>query len=461
MSIGFLAGRRNATGLFAGIGILALFWLGRYWRTTVPILLLVSCTDGFLKHLISSSALLILKDALVVAIIIGMVVDLALHRKERPQGRWQGLFPWVFYFMFIVANVALPHLSIASQIAGFRARVFFSLLIVVGAVYFSSPRVLVRAAWVFVIGITIAAGTGIIQVALGVSWESLGVGFLLASQKYQSFSSVIGAYFLAYGTMVDPESLGLGCGFGLLLAMGMLGLVKGSAKVWVLIAMLIMVTSLLLSGARGAILGTGFGLVLVFALAFRWKETRSSAWLALIVVGLGLPLAGLASGGSNSERFSSESTTYGAENRAAAFPLVSSALQKNPLGLGIGSAGAGGAALAGSDQSTPIDNYYLAILYETGPIGLILLVVVLVTIFSQTIRSAFASQSLEARVVFIGFAGAQIELIVSAFLTQGSWDYAPVSQAFWLFAGATLIPRRVVEAVIEKSSRRKVTLWQP
>jgi len=261
--------------------------------------------------------------------------------------------------------------------------------------------------------------------------------------------------------MVDPESLGLGCGFGLLLAMGMLGLVKGSAKMWLLIAMLIMVTSLLLSGARGAVLGTGFGLVLVFALAFRWKETRGSAWLALIVVGLALPLAGLASGGSNSERFSSESTSYAAENRAAAFPIVSSALQKNPLGLGIGAAGAGGGVLAGSDQRVTIDNYYLAILYETGPIGLILLVVVLVTIFSQTIRSAFASQSLEARVVFIGFAGAQIELIVSAFLTQGSWDYAPVSQAFWLFAGATLIPRRVVEAVIEKSSRRKVTLWQP
>lgn len=460
MMIGLLAGRHNPTGLFGGIGIIALFWLGRYWRTAVPVLLVVSCTDGFAKHLNNSSAFYILKDALVLAILIGMIVDLATNRDARPVGRWQGIFPWLFYLTFMIADAAIPHISFASQLAGFRARVFFSLMVVIGVMYFTSPRVLVRAGYVLIVAITIGAMAGIIQVILGTTWEGLGVGFLIASQKYQAFSSLIGAYFLAYGTMVDPESLGLACGFGLLVAMAMLGFVRGVSKLWLLVAMLVMVTGLLLSGARGAILGTVVGMIPVLVLSFGRKETRGSAWLAVAIVSLGLPLSTLSSGGSSSERFTAESTSFAADTRAASYPLVSSALQTHPLGLGLGAAGAGGNAVANSD-SVPIDNYFLAIVYETGPLGLVLLVTVLLTIFTRTLKCAFDAQTLGARTVYIGYAGAQVELFVSAFFTQGSWDYAPVAQAFWLLAGATVIPLRV-EGLAEKlntlTSFRKVAV---
>ncbi|MGZ3497568.1 MAG: O-antigen ligase family protein [Vulcanimicrobiaceae bacterium] len=446
----------GVTQLVGGIVFLvALFWLSAFWRVGIGVLLIYSCVDGFIKALHGSTPFLVVKDLMLLSIIGGMVVMLALHPERKTAGRWQGLWAWLLYVGYLGAQALNPSAGLTAGIAGFRAHALFAFLFLVGAVYFTSPKRFSRTANLAIIGISIAAVAGLFQFFFEDLWTSIAPGLAAASHKYVSFipgAGVIpglsGAVPRAYGTMVDPAALGLACSVGFLFAAGALARSKPAHRPVIIASMVAMGMALLFSGSRASTAGLAAGLLAFVILSWRHASMRMPAILALVLIILTVPMALQSSGGTAGGRFSSDSASYAAQTRDRSQTRVLAALPSHPLGWGLGATGAGGRMRKASSNVIAVDNLYFATLYETGIPGVVILLLIQGTILVLTIRCAAQAKVVETRAVYIGMASAQVAMLVNGIWSQGAFDYAPVSQIFWLFAGAVALPKRVEGEVV-------------
>jgi O-antigen ligase len=380
---------------------------------------------------------------------------LAVHPERKPAGHWQGLWAWMLYVGYLGAQALNPAAGLSAGIAGFRAHALFAFLFLVGVVYFTSPKRFSATANLAIIGITISAAAGIFQFFFEDIWTSLAPGLAAASHKFVSFvpgagliPGMGGTVARAYGMMVDPAALGVACCLGFLFAAAGLGRAKPGQRALFILAMVLMGAALMFSGSRASAVGFGGGLLAFVILSWRHASMRLPAIIALVLVVLTIPLALKSTGGTAGDRFaSSDSAAYAASTRDRSIQRVLAALPSHPLGVGLGATGAGGRLRGNTHAADPnavaVDNLYFATLYETGIPGLAVLLIVQLTILVLTIRCIGAAKNPETRAVYIGMASAQIALLINGIWSQGAFDYAPVSQIFWLFSGAVALPRRV------------------
>jgi hypothetical protein len=418
--------------------------------------LILSCIDGFIKFYHQGFVTLILKDVTVASIILGMSAYLAMNPKIWREQRWTGAGLVFFYMAFEAIEILNPGAQKAAAVAGFRAHAFFCILFFVGAVYFTTRRTLTFTARLVIGAITFACAAGIVQFILGPIWTELGPGFLAASKHFvsQGVPSVnvipgqSNAIVRAYGTLVDPTALGLAATFGMIYAVGqMVGSKTWTSRILLSIAAFIMFVALLLSGTRAAILASAVGfLALVIILAIR-RETRRFAFAAVALAVFTAPLGIYLTTGATQSRFSSHSAQLALETRQRSAALVFKTVAQEPFGVGLGSAGAGGKARQKQRGVTlAVDNLYLATLYETGPLGVLALLVMQLGILFLTLRAALKSHVGAVAATFSAMAAAQMALLVSGALNQGALDYAPLAQMFWLFSGAVTMPQRFEDA---------------
>lgn len=447
VAVGF--GSTNGVGALGFLSIALWFLLS--WRFGVSALIVLGCIDGFIKIVHASTATYILKDLTLGLTLMGLLAALAVRPELRTRGTWKGIWVWGCFFAFLAIQILNPASHLTQAIAGFRAHALFALLFIVGAVYFDSPKRFVYAANLVVGGITFAALIGVVQYFLGDTWLQLSGGLMTASHHYVTanpLASILpgqpAVIYRSYGTMVDPEALGLACAFGIVYAAAALARARGAA-VWLFsVAIVIMVLGMFFAGARSAELAAGVGMLALVLLAVMHHSTRRVAWLAVPIILLAVPLGMKASGGTVQDRFTGESTTYAASTRVRSANVVLGSLVHKPLGIGLGATGAGGKFAAQSrGKSLAVDNLYLAYLYETGPLGLMFLLAVQSGFLILTIRALRGARSVETRATYAGMAAGQIGLLAASFLTQGAFDYAPLAQAFWLMSGAIAMPARV------------------
>ncbi len=450
LGIAYAAGANSPTLLFGLVGIVVLFWVGVGWRVGVAGLLWLSCIDGTLKFLHSTTAVFVLKDAILVAVALGLLITLAMHPALKPAGKWRAAWPWFMYIAFLAVQALNPANGLTGGIAGFRSHALFSLLFVVGIVYFDSAKRFARTANIVIGGIVLSSLVALFQFALPDTWASLAPGFQMANAKFQSFVGA-GSTLRAYGSMVDPAALGLACSLGILFAAAALARVRGAAMYWLMVAIGLMGMALLFSGSRASLVGLGVGMLALLVLSWRHKSMRTSSILALAVVIVSSPVALTIGGGGGADagsRFtSSDSLSVASQSRARSANMVYAGALTHPFGFGLGAAGGGGRLTTKSKNNLAVDNLYLSALYETGFVGLILLLFVQGSILFYTVKAANEAGSVETRSVYIGMAAAQVGLLFTGFWTQGSFDYAPVAQVFWLFAGAVALPKRVEGAI--------------
>jgi hypothetical protein len=455
-----LTGASAAAGFVNGVGFTAFLvlagWLVVYWRAGVDVLLVLACVDGFLKYLHGSVATFVLKDITVAVIVLGLSYYLATHPKALREQRWAGAWLVLAYVGFEAVEVFNPGGSPAAAVAGFRAHAFFCTLFFVGAFFLTSRKALTRTAVLAVGAITFACLVGIAQFVIGPAWTELGPGFLAASRHFVTEGTpglipVPGQSNMIsriYGTMVDPTSLGLAATFGIIYAAGALFAAKSTwSRILLGGAIFTMLVALLLSGTRAAIGAAAIGFfVFVLILAFR-RETRRFVFVAVAMAVIAVPVGVAISGTSASQRFSSRSAQLALETRQRSAALVFASARQQPFGVGLGAAGAGGKYRKKQRGLTlAVDNLYLATLYETGPIGLGLLLTMQIGIFVLTLRAAYKATSVGVCTTFAGMGAAQIALLAAGTLNQGSLDYAPLAQMFWLFAGAITMPERFDDA---------------
>jgi hypothetical protein len=413
------------------------------WKIGVPLLLVVAVTDGFLKHLTSSTATYILKDALLAIILVGLFVRLALQRSERPDGvRWRGAIAWAVYVGFMITQIAHPAGSIAGALGAFRAHAAFALLFIVGALYFQDRERLSRTANLTIALCTFCAVGALAQHALGDRWMTLSPGFLKASLHYAIFPGTaaqtadIGAVvYRMYGTLVDPAALGLACAYGILFAFASLARMHGAARIFTIIAIPVMGMALALTQARAAMGGLALGLVLLAVLLFTRRATRGYVLVGMMLIAVAVPAGILLTHGSVVDHLlSKHQVAYAQATRDLSQTLVLSNLSRSPFGHGLGATGAGGGLR--DEDGLSVDNVYFANLYETGVLGLCAFLAVQLTLFVLGIRATLRARDVGAQTVFAGIVAAQAALLAASWFAQGAFDYAPMAQFFWLFAGA-------------------------
>ncbi len=442
-ALGIIGGLGSVSLMGAFLYCVTLVASMAYWTFGVPALLVVSTIDGFMKHASDSPGVYLVKDLLLGAISVGMLVHIAFHR-EYLNRKWYGFLPWLLFFAYMATQIVHPALGPASSIAGFRARAFFGVLYLVGAIYFTRrTRLLSMANLVIALGV-VAALSAILQRWMGSAWDRLGPGFALASQHYSSPSGDATLapsdqlLIRAYGALVDPTALGLFCAFAALFAIAALGRARGRGRLLLLTCAAVILVGLYESGTRSAMVGFGIGLVVVVLFMLTQRGTRAIALIALLFVGM-VGTVEFLTHSALSERANGVSIDYALGTRVRSENIVLSDLMRYPLGHGLGASNAGGLV-----NPTPgvlaVDNIYFAYLYETGPIGLGLFLLVQLTFLTLAVRAIF--QRTKYQSVFIGFVAAQCAMLVASLATQGSFDYAPVAQIFWLFCGALALPWR-------------------
>ncbi len=109
-------------------------------------------------------------------------------------------------------------------------------------------------------------------------------------------------------------------------------------------------------------------------------------------------------------------------------------IQMHPLGVGIGSAGVVAERLATpTSHGYQPDNYFFKTLYELGPLGLWMLVLLLVGIFAATrlgsMRAAESDRGLLEGMAAVVLASMVVGLIASYF------EIFPIDMTFWLLVG--------------------------
>lgn len=414
-------------------------------------LLVISCIDGFLKNTHGNTIFYILKDLALVGILAGIGVAVATRPWEKPKGQWHGLWAWQLYIGYLAVQMLNPSLGLGASIAGFRLLALFSLLFLVGAYCFTNPKRLNATVNVAILWIFIAAVAGLFQSFAPGVWDSISPGLAAASHKYTDISSpdagiTTFGFPRSYGTLVDPAAMGLACLVGFLLAAGAIARSKGFARVWFGFAMIVFAVALQLSGSRLSLFGLGAGLVAFLVLSWRHKSMRVPASIAFILLLAAIPIALKASGGAGvTGRLDATSVSYAAMTRERSRELVIASIPTHPLGLGLGATGAGGRQhdTRSDTRIVAVDNIYWATIYQTGIPGLIVFCLLQGTILTLAIRWAARAKTVATRATYISFAALQVGLLTTGIWTQGSFEYAPVAQVFWLLAGAVALPKRV------------------
>ncbi len=413
-------------------------------------LLFLSCVDGFLKNTHGNTIFYVLKDFALFALLVALVITVGTKPWERPQGKWQGLWAFGLYVAYMTAQVVNPSGGdIMTGIAGFRALILFSALFFVGVVFFTSPRRVSNTINVAIACIMIPALAGVVQGVAPDAFNALSPSLAILSQKFTSYQSAgIGglttAFIRAYGTLVDPASLGLATCVGFILAAGALARARGFARAWFAFCLITMAIGMQLSGSRASAAALAGGLLVFLLLSWRQRSMRVPAVIAFCILLLAIPLALKATGGLSSARYQSDSVDFGAMTRARSERIVILSSIRHPLGMGLGATGAGGRLnKKGGAAPLLVDNLYYATLYQVGFPGLAVFLIFQVTFFGLAVRAAKNATSLDARIAYVTFASMQAALLTSGIWTQGSFLYAPVAQIFWLLSGIIAMPKRV------------------
>ncbi|MBD5655940.1 MAG: O-antigen ligase family protein [Candidatus Eremiobacteraeota bacterium] len=444
---------RSAAFAFAIPAIALLFYMGRNWRMGVALLFVVSSLDGLLKHLHPSLATYIVKDASVLAIYAGALIPVLLRKVTLPLQRSALIATWLLFGAYFIANGIRDGDGTLQAIAGFRQHLFFSGLMFVGALAYVRGT---KFSWYVDVAIgciTLAAVVGIVQYQMGDTWLALSPNFTKLGLHYRTAETNTGGvaihYYRAFGSLADPAAMGNATAYGCALALASFGRWNRRSR-WIgSAALLLMFSALILSAARTSMLGLAIGGLAVLFLTVR-LENRKRVAAAVVAVIVGVVIVGALAGRTLAVRFDSSSSSSAATSRIDAAETMVTRMREQPLGFGLGSSGAGGnfsnTLEAKTKDELLLDNLYLSYLYEGGPAGLLLFVLLQGVILVATIRRVRSAQDAATRSLFTAMAGGQLAVLASGFANGGVFDYAPVCQIFWFLCGGLLVDERLLNA---------------
>lgn len=349
--------------------------------------------------------------------------------------------PIVAFLAWCSLEVFNPSTRLPVGMAGFKLVGPYILFYFIGAALLRDEEE-VKRLWAFVVTL------GVIASLYGV-WQSVA-GMMPFERRWlwEGYTDLGEPVLLQYGvlrvfsTFSDPHAYGFYLASAILFLSGLhFSHPPGEGRVKHLVQGLIMVIGLVLSLARApwAILAVG-ALAMYLRSKPRVHWWRSVLALALIVaVSVGpFLLQGHVSGLQPFLRRALTTGTYEARVRAWKAFLTDPDLRR-PLGHGMGMASYARRKFTGEQGPTP-HNQLLAVLYETGWVGVALFVWVFVRAFRLISRiGKFPSRT---RLLLLPFVGVVIGTTYVGVALMNFWDSRTAATFFWLSLGgiAALCP---------------------
>lgn len=362
----------------------------------------------------------------VVAIIIIIKSPEARERLKQPISYAIGAFTIV---SLVITLIARPNLTAA--VFGIKTDLEFLLLFVI-ALLVADSKFLTRLVKLSLITAAVTAGIGIL------------LSFVLEPDFLKIFG--YGPNTILPFRLIGPQSFGIRTPstlggpnqFGAFLILPLcitVAMMLKRWRWWQVPLTLLLVGGLVTSYSRSAWLGAVIGIIVILLALVKTKRVLLAIVISLVVVASGAAylsfntiknsdLSFYLLHESNVAQFSSNSTSQ----HGAAFLDAVNSFKARPLGSGLGSAGP--ASFHGGLANIP-ENFYLQLALETGVIGLLAFVSVILILgwklFKNRHQSFFA----------LALIGSLIGLSIENLFLHG-WADSSTAFVFWILAGAYL-----------------------
>jgi hypothetical protein len=340
--------------------------------------------------------------------------------------------------------------STSVKLLGFRQDAGFVLLLLGARHARLGPRFLDRAGRVALLVAAVVGGIGIFEALDPSGWNQFVVGTvrytfyevqILHTQPLNfyniiDYGTIGGTTIIRIGSVfLSPLSLGFYLVLGF--AVGLERVARGLARPWVMISLLVVISALLLSQTRSAILAA----LIVTFLATRPKPGDRSHWraqLALVLAAVAVIAVPTALATGLGARLIASTSNPDNAGHLTAFATGISTISHHPLGLGLGtSAGTGQRFQASGTQAVVPENNYLQLGVELGIAGMLLFIAITIA----AVRMLRRVTRVDSHHVQVAAGAALAGLAVGAWFLQ-TWTDFSVAWTVWGLAGASLAVTR-------------------
>jgi len=443
-----LGARSTSYAVAGGLVVVAVIWLlssERYALSLALLLVYVGTADGYLKLRFNSDAFLLIRDALLYAIVAGALMRVVVRRgrvRLPPMTAW--VAAWVIIVLVELLNPANG--TVAHSIQAVRPHLEFVPLFFFG--YFIM-RTTGRLRGFLVLLAFVAAINGLVNV----------IQFNLSPEQLASWGpgyanringvGVSARGFLDAGNVLRTRPFGLGSdiGFGgavcLIAAAAAMALLydrRGRALLPAIALMAAVSLGIVTSQARVVVVGSIISVIAFFIMTTstrRWLGTLAAATVVVTVMFL---VIGSLTGNANNtfDRYGSIApnevlrTTY--EYRKDTLSLIGTYATSFPLGAGLGVVGPGGSPAGGNGRSLNGESEYTFLLIETGVPGLLVIAGFNLLLLRMIVRRIRRLKDRDTQILLAAIAAPLFALVIS-WVVGASTASTPGSPYMWFAAG--------------------------
>jgi hypothetical protein len=436
MGLGLSAGteRYLLVGVLFG-GAAVLFSALNWRRHLIPIIFAYVCVEGFISLMFRHYKVsLLLKDFLIVIAYISLILEIVSTQRFV---FFRGiLVPMAVLGLIGIAeifNPALPNILVG--IVGFKILCFYMPMIFLGYYCFknvSEARRFLR----FLVVISVPVGLfALWQYSVGPeALTRFGQGFRIA--VVSTPGSSYGEHLRAIGTFSASSLLAIYESCILVIGIILLGMSKKTAeKALIACCLLVALMGLLVSGTRGAMLGTGVTVACMFI--FMRKRIGIAGMGVMVALAVGLIAVLLGNAVLGRLESLTDPAVYTGRLRVPVGRSLN-ALTRWPLGLGLGYASVGARHVMPDGKPLMlVENYVTKLACEAGWFGIVAFVWLVLAAMAQGLRSYRLSVEPEKKWLAGGLAVFLVGQLLLSFEGSGL-DAIPLNVYFWFLLGVLL-----------------------
>ncbi|MGO9959535.1 MAG: hypothetical protein ACLP50_26760 [Solirubrobacteraceae bacterium] len=450
----FLLAHTTIQGVAAFITVAGALWCLSTRRTELALAVLMfylGALDGYLKLATGSGYVTFVRDVLLYAIVIGVLVRAVANRRPLSLPPLSG---WAIGFVLIVlAEVANPaNGTLYHSLAGVRQSVEFVPLFFLTFAYVRTTQALRRF---IVLLLLLAAANGIANVIqYDESPQQLaawGPGYAERVLGTNGFSLAGRNFFTASGQQLTrPFGLGSDSGDGGLVdafaLAGVLALTSLPARrryvPFALVCAAIAIAGVITAQGR-AVIVCALVVLLAYAILSATSKRGVATALSIAAVGLvGYVIVGALAGGGSSPAIRGASLTstnvlsLASQDRGKSYSAIPSYLVRYPFGAGLGVAGPATGTSGAPPQAGTLDaeNEISFAILETGIPGMVVLVGFTLAVFLIGLRRCRSEPDPEARVLLSAIV-APIGGMIALYAVSASTPTTPGGPYLWAVGG--------------------------
>lgn len=420
------------------LGIIVFYLSNIEWA--LCLLIAVAATRGLVRQFYAGFATYLIVDALIYLLLLYFIVN-TIHGRVVKKVTKPPLLTWLLMFAGVLFVYCFhPDTGILESLSGLRARLLTVPLFLIGFYYLNSKASIVRLFhFVLLVGVAVAV-LGIVQYQYGLSLsESASSG--LAEERYQFHYFTEQGYVMrrAFSTFNSSHEFGMFLAIIMILTFGlMLSEENKKRRILYGISLLVMGIGLALSSTRSGIAMAITGMIVQILMQIKGKKIGNILIMGGIVAIIHFIAESLTAGfvGDRVSAGFYPDYLYG-RTFGYLFFVVWPSFLEDPFGRGLsGTLGYIGHDL-GIGEYKHVEGYYWNILYQTGIVGFVIVIILFSKILLLSYRAVGTIKADWHHVIAVSLLGVIFACVMENFV-GGSIQAESVGVMFWLSLGVLL-----------------------